>query len=356
MGSDNRYIVFYKGDLKLKNNNFTNEKKVPLVSIGCITYNHEDYIAKAIESFLMQKTSFEFEIIIHDDASTDRTPEIIEEYAKKYPNIIRTIYQRENQYSKGICVGKFPMEEARGKYYAICEGDDFWTSPYKLEKQISYMEEHPDCSLCVHPSFKVHENGKLMRNTFRPFSNNRTVSIEEILKKWLFPTNSIICKRELLGELPNFYYDYPSRDFSLVVYLALKGKVYYIDEIMSAYRVFSKNSITSRVFKERNLEKRKIFENVFVKLLNDINNYTGHKYSKVIEEAILYREFIMLISIGEVRIAKSEKYKKFYDKLSIRQKVSLYIMKYAPRLFFIIKLTINNFTKNYSFKYRKYHG
>ena len=96
-----------------------------MVSISCTTYNHEDYIADALESFLMQKIKFKYEILIHDDASTDRTAEIIKDYEKKYPEIIKPIYQTYNQYSKGIKVGKFNRERAKGKYIAICEGDDF---------------------------------------------------------------------------------------------------------------------------------------------------------------------------------------------------------------------------------------
>lgn len=100
-----------------------------MVSINCITYNQEEYIAKAIDSFLMQKTDFKYEILIHDDASTDNTANIIREYQEKYPDIIKPIYQKENQYSQGIkrVDYKFNYSRANGKYIAICEGDDYWT-------------------------------------------------------------------------------------------------------------------------------------------------------------------------------------------------------------------------------------
>ena len=104
-----------------------------LVSICCITYNHEDYIADAIEGFLMQKTDFKYEVLIHDDASTDRTAEIIRKYERKFPNLIKPIYQTENQHSKGIKVGKYNIERALGKYIALCEGDDYWVDPCKLQ-------------------------------------------------------------------------------------------------------------------------------------------------------------------------------------------------------------------------------
>ena len=123
----------------------------PLVSICCITYNHEPYIRDCLEGFVMQRTNFPFEVLIHDDASTDRTADIIREYEAKYPDIIKPIYQTENQYSRGKSIwGEFQFPFARGKYIALCEGDDFWTDPRKLQIQYDYMEAHPECSLCFH--------------------------------------------------------------------------------------------------------------------------------------------------------------------------------------------------------------
>ncbi len=118
------------------------EDKEPLVSICCITYNHEDFIRDAIEGFLMQKTSFPIEIIIHDDASTDNTANIIEEYANKYPDLFVTILQSENQWSKGggSIYARFVYPRARGKYIALCEGDDYWTDPLKLQKQVDFWK------------------------------------------------------------------------------------------------------------------------------------------------------------------------------------------------------------------------
>lgn len=132
----------------------------PLVSICCITYNHEVFIRDAIEGFLIQNTSFPFEIIIHDDASTDNTANIIEEYANKYPDLFVTILQSENQWSKGggSIYARFVYPRARGKYIALCEGDDYWTDPLKLQKQVEFLEENTDCSLCFHASKSIRNN------------------------------------------------------------------------------------------------------------------------------------------------------------------------------------------------------
>ena len=125
----------------------------PLVSICCITYNHAPYIRKCLEGFLIQETTFPIEILIHDDASTDGTDSIIREYAEKYPELVFPLYETENQYSSEKCSLidiKYNYSRARGKYIAYCEGDDYWTDPHKLQKQVDFLETHPDYSVCWH--------------------------------------------------------------------------------------------------------------------------------------------------------------------------------------------------------------
>ena len=133
----------------------------PLVSIICTAYNQEKYIRNCLDGFLMQKTDFPYEIIVHDDASTDQTAEIIREYERKHPECIRAIYQTTNQYSQGIrIVQTFIYPKTRGKFIAYCEGDDYWTDPLKLEKQVTALYAHPDCRLCLHRVEDVSEDGR----------------------------------------------------------------------------------------------------------------------------------------------------------------------------------------------------
>jgi glycosyltransferase involved in cell wall biosynthesis len=168
-----------------------------LVSISCITYNHSDYIRKAIDGFLMQKTDFCFEILIHDDCSTDGTAEIIKEYEKDYPDLIFPIYEQENQFSKGGPVGSavWNVPRARGKYIALCEGDDYWIDPLKLQKQVDYMEDHPEIGLCYTDYNRLEEESRAITNSmFETQHKYRTTSYEQFLLKpgylapmtWLF--------------------------------------------------------------------------------------------------------------------------------------------------------------------------
>lgn len=153
-----------------------NDKSKILVSICCITYNHAPFIRKALDGFLMQqapscvpqgvKMNDWCEILIHDDCSTDGTTEIIKEYAAKYPDLIFPLYEEENQYSKGVKVDFYNYDRAKGKYIAYCEGDDYWTDPNKLQKQVDFMEMHLEYSVCFH-CFKnyIMDKGIYIENT-----------------------------------------------------------------------------------------------------------------------------------------------------------------------------------------------
>jgi len=183
----------------------------PLVSICCITYNQDRYIRNAIEGFLMQKTTFTYEIIIHDDASTDSTQKIIKEYVGKNTHII-PILRTTNIKSKGVAVFPITFEKARGKYIAICEGDDYWTDPYKLQKQVDFMESNKCVSLCYHkvliPNKKIDHKKFTIQNsvstTFIPTSSILIRNNNLIIKNFIYHSKSIISGDQFLFYLCSF--------------------------------------------------------------------------------------------------------------------------------------------------------
>lgn len=142
----------------------------PLVSICTTTYNHERFIRQALDSFLAQKTDFPFEILVHDDASADGTIDILKEYAARYPDIVKPIFETENQYSKNVPINEtFNFPRARGKYIALCEGDDYWIDDGKLQAQADFMEAHPDCTFCFTNGYIDDETGRRERREFLPY-------------------------------------------------------------------------------------------------------------------------------------------------------------------------------------------
>lgn len=308
----------------------------PIVSVICITYNHENYIAQTIESFVMQKTNFSFEILIYDDASTDRTGDIIREYEKIYPTLINPIYQTENQYSKGYKVGHFNIQRAKGKYLAVCEGDDYWTDCYKLQKQVDIMEKNSDYSLCVHSSLMVHDKDNRTK-LIRPSIGNKTFTVEEVIKGGggLFATNSMMYRTQFGLNRPDFYEAAPVGDYPLTIYLALMGKIYYIDECMSAYRVSVNGSWTERELST--IEKKVDHFDKIAKMLDDINEFTKYTYDKTIDYTKRHNQFNLLLEQNLYVELLKEEYKDFYRTIKLKDKLYIFMSIHMPRLLDILK-------------------
>ena len=153
-----------------------------LVSISCITFNHASFLRQCLDSFLMQKTNFEFEIVINDDCSTDGTIEILNEYKNKYPKKINLQIQKENQWSQGVrgITARFNLPRCTGKYVALCEGDDYWTDENKLQKQVDILENDDTIVLVGHDAIVINENNETMAATKLPEERKRDCSSIEL--------------------------------------------------------------------------------------------------------------------------------------------------------------------------------
>ena len=261
------------------------EDTVPLVSISCITYNHENYIRDAIEGFLMQKTTFPVEILIHDDASTDKTASIVREYEEKYPQLIKPIYQTENQYSKRDgSIDRIQRGRARGKYVALCEGDDYWTDPLKLQKQVDFMEVNPDCSLCFHASKNIRNNDPndyILHKPKKIPKDNKFEMKHAILGGGGFmATNSMLFHRKYIQDRPAWMEKTPVGDAPLMLLLASKGKIGYIDEVMSVYRIMSSSTSWSASMQDRT--RRRTHHYAILEMWDNFDDWTEKKYSSII--------------------------------------------------------------------------
>ena len=221
----------------------------PLVSIRCLVYNHEPFLRQCLDGFVMQKTNFPFEAIVHDDASTDGSAAIIREYAEKYPDIIKPIYETENQYRKGT-IGRI-MDAAmhpNSKYIALCEGDDYWTDPHKLQIQVDFLEAHPDYSLTVHEYTEWDEEKKSFRPHRIKFLENTTEDLTLTLDDFatgVFFTKTLAAvypRRSLLNSNLNQY----RAQFDMTLFYALmtQGKCRLFNRVMGCYRI-QPNSVTS---------------------------------------------------------------------------------------------------------------
>ncbi len=215
----------------------------PFVSICCLCYNHEPYLRKCLDGFVMQKTNFVFEVLIHDDASTDRSADIIHEYEAKYPEIIKPIYQTENQYSKGIGVTRvFQFPRSKGKYIAMCEGDDYWTDPYKLQMQFDYMENHNDVSMVFTNRFV--KNG----DVYTPFFYfNKSYNTNDVLSGLNWGVQSVCFRKDIFDFVEfNNLSKFINGD-RLIPYICSKnGKIIRLKQFTAVYRITGTGVSTSR--------------------------------------------------------------------------------------------------------------
>lgn len=210
----------------------------PLVSICCITYNQVKYIRQCLDGFLSQKTSFPVEIIINDDCSTDGTTDVIKEYSNRYPDIVKPIFHEENQFRKGIngMFRSFCFPVANGKYIALCEGDDYWDDPLKLQKQVDFMESNPDYSMCFTRSRVILEiNTTCYLNCFD--IEDRDYSATELFDKWIVPTASILMRQDVKEQLITWDKRLINGDIVFAERAAHMGKVRGMSDFTCVYRI-----------------------------------------------------------------------------------------------------------------------
>lgn len=259
----------------------------PLVAIHCLVYNHEKYIRDALDGFILQNTSFPFVAIVHEDVSTDGSAEIIKEYAEKYPDIIMPIFEKENQYSKPhgelssiMCNA---IEKTGAKYVAMCEGDDYWTDQHKLQKQIDFLEAHPDYSMCV-TNYDVLrcESGKIESWLS---DKEKDLTMEDlIMEAWRFcATASMVYKCDLFQNQPEEMKKLYVGDYPLCIYMRSLGKVRLLGlEHCCIYRYMSSGSWTARAAAQ-NKTLKVIRENARkeIHMLSVLDRMTGRKWHSI---------------------------------------------------------------------------
>ena len=244
------------------------EDEPVMVSIRCITYNHAPYIRQCLEGFVMQKTNFRFQAIVHDDASTDGTTEIVREYAEKYPDIIVPIYETENQWSKhdgSLLRCMLPL--MTGKYWAECEGDDYWIDPLKLQKQVDFMESHPDYGMC-HTNFDT-TIGRWNRNVPQHDGDNY---LQDMLDgQYQVGMATTLCVKSLREKYSFPEVKFSSSDVQVWLQMAHAAKIKYLEDVTAVYRILSNSlSHSSDIKKELS----------FFKSTYNCRKYYADKYGK----------------------------------------------------------------------------
>lgn len=274
-----------------------------VVSIVCTVYNHEPYLRQCLDGFVMQKTDFKFEALVHDDASTDKSAAIIREYEEKYPDIIKPIYQTENQHSKGVKISQtYLYPRAKGKYIAFCEGDDYWCDDQKLQAQVNFLEAHPECSICTHRVIGFDDGSGKELNSYpqqkweKRFLNapQTALPLPDFLDLhaatgYPFQTSSYVIRREILIEYaenkPYFAQDLFFGDIPMLLWCAAKGSMGYVARAASRYRRNQQGgtSWSERIYKG-NPNGHLIVARSNVIMLERYDDFLGHQYQKKIKK------------------------------------------------------------------------
>jgi glycosyltransferase involved in cell wall biosynthesis len=249
---------------------------LPLVSVRVITYNHEKYIVQCLEGILMQHTEFPFEIVVGEHSSTDRTLEIVQEYQKRFPERVRLLItgREQNAVQNEIRV----QQACRGKYQAICEGDDYWIDPLKMQKQVDFLESHPDMTMCFHNALLVDEELAGARIYF-PKALPSIFHFKDICLTSI-PAASLVARAAILNTLPEWSVTIMNTDRLMRLWCAHHGTVGYLHDIMSIYRLHDGGMIRSMGKSRRDWYKNTVY------LCQEFNAATNYQH------AVLMKQFL----------------------------------------------------------------
>jgi glycosyltransferase involved in cell wall biosynthesis len=250
----------------------------PLVDVLLITYNHEKYVGRAIESVLAQQTEFGYKLTIGDDCSTDNTQANIRDYADRYPDRINLVLDQQH---RGLLhrdrVGIRTLLASKAKYVALLDGDDYWTDRSKLQKQVSFLEAHSDFAICYHNAEMFYENGSRETANLLPPEHPEVSSLEDLFLTNFIPTCSVVFRGGLLGELPDWLFTLRMADWPIHIMNAQYGKIRFINEVMASYCVHDQGAWSSQTKIDQGLE--------VIRLLDHVNVYLGLKYKEKIRAA-----------------------------------------------------------------------
>ena len=291
-----------------------NNPLLPLVSVCVQTYQHGHYIKECLDSILMQQTNFPFEIILGEDESTDGTREICLEYAKMYPDTIRLFLRSRKDviYINGNPTGRYNMIEnlktTKGKYIALCEGDDYWTDSLKLQKQVDFLEQHDEYGICFHEALVKWDssdgfNSNIKYNSEFPWNkmdvSETSYTISNVFDGPFMATASVVFKNPYIKDFPSWFYEALSGDITLYALILGKKKIKFINEVMSAYRRhpgsitrFHKGNATvlNRIVTLKHINKH--YENLY---LNDIQQAVGAYLNNL--HKISLRDFLLVVKL-----------------------------------------------------------
>ena len=307
------------------------------VSVYCLVYNHERYLDTALQGFVNQKTNFDYEVFVHDDASTDNSKSIIEGYAQLYPQIIKPIYQQENQYSKGINIfTTFILPRMSGEYIAVCEGDDFWTEPLKLQRQVDFLDRHLDYVACVHNTTIINMRTHKKRLKHSQLEEGDISFADAVYGGGRsYHTSSLVYRIQYATmKRPDFFRIAEKMnvgDYPLALYLTLSGKVKFLNYNMSLYRFGTENSWSNRIHMNQYGDAH--MHQTMPDMLKEVNQYTNYEYNGILKDEIMKRQFLCLLMEERYSELRKEPYRSWINSKAHAYRIKAFIRIYFGRLY-----------------------
>lgn len=327
------------------------EKKDIKVTVYCLAFNHAKYIEKTLNGFVSQKTSFSVKFVVHDDASTDSTAEIIKRYEDKYPGVIQGIYQKENQYSKGEKILlKYILPHVEGEYVAVCEGDDYWSDPMKLQRQVEMLDNHRNCFMCIHKTKEIFEDGQAT-GFFYPNVVLETgiIKREDFLKmRYGFHTSSYLFRKDewasYISNPPSFKVTYGVGDVPYMLYFGALGDVAYIETEMSCYRrgVITSWSVQHTKLNAESLAKHS--SQIYI-MYDEFDKYTKGQFKEICMTRKAVYKMQEVVLLGKPKKLLNNEYRKLISFLPYSRRLFLLCSLISPRMMkkmYISHLESNN--------------
>lgn len=282
------------------------------VVVICSAFNQESVLHEALDSFVAQETNFSFVVLVHDDASTDSTANIIRTYAERYPRLIKGVYESENQYQKGKLFWYLDyLRKSKAPYIAFCEGDDYWIANNKLKLQREALERNPDCSFCFTNAKRIDSStARVLGDMLPAYSwekgilNKAKLDTVDLLKMTFLPTASFFARRDSWLEEPELPNSAFRGDRAHQLFLSLCGFAYYLDVVTCAYRVNNPNSVMGEWAKSD--ERMLAVHDSYIMLYRCFDDYSEFRYHEAVQDAIDLKLFDKMLLTGEKGLVSKE--------------------------------------------------
>ena len=309
------------------------------LTVIVMTYNHKDYIAKAIDSILLQIVKVDFSILIHDDCSDDGTYEILLDYQKRYPDKIQIIRQETRKFLKdgiNLMIYKYVVPKIKTKYVAYCDGDDFWCDNHKLQKQYDFMELHPEYSMCFHSAYQLKNNGDMSSKWF--ISKERDIDMSDLINDKpgiCVATSSIFLKKEVFVDFPDWRKQFPVEDVPMYMMAAIYGKIRCMSDVMCVYRQFSSGSWTSQ--NRSNIERKLKHLNSIKAATSCFNEWSHYKYNDLVTQQIKGCDFRIALLSEDFGFVFDKKNKYLLKRMPFKERLSLKLKYKHPNLYNLLR-------------------